>query len=240
MRIFKNILITVGTSLVCTLLGRKLEKRIDKVLASRETEDIVSGDKDLKSPQTKDRSVGLKIDWVSSLKKHKSKIPLIALLVGAVTGSSIAFFEKQIYQYLLLVASKTLDSQLNDNYFGVIDSSKDILNVKKVKEVATIIETFSLSPRINETEKIQGYKMVIEDFLEFDSKAKLLSVTLGFASLLAYYFSSGNLFLFRQIITALISLIKEGKISTAVARMIVVALNKKGVTVPDELNELIK
>jgi hypothetical protein len=234
MGIFRNIATTVATSLVFTLLGIKLEKRIDKALESRETKDIVD-DNDLKSPEIRDTSGGSKIDWVSLLKKHKSKIPLIALLFGTVTGSSIALFEGQIYQYLLLLAPKALDSQVNSNYFGAIDPSKDII---KVKEFATLIETFSLSPKLNETEKIEGYKSIIEYFLEFDSKAKLLSVTLGLASLLAY-FSTGNLFLFGQIITALISLIKEGKVSTAVARMIVNGLRQKGVTVPEELEELI-
>jgi polyhydroxyalkanoate synthesis regulator phasin len=40
-------------------------------------------------------------------------------------------------------------------------------------------------------------------------------------------------------IIALISLVKEGKISTAVARMIVNELRQRGVTVPEELEELI-
>jgi len=235
MRIFRNIATTVATSLIFTLLGIKLEKRIDKALESRETKDIAD-DKDLKSPEIRDTSGGSKIDWLSLLKKHKSKIPLIALLFGVATGSSIALFEVQIYQYLLLLTPTALDSQVNSNYFGAIDSSKDII---KVKEFAKLIETFSLSPKLNETEKIEGYKSIIEYFLEFDSKGKLLSVTLGFASLLAY-FSTDNLFLFRQITTALISLIKEGKISTAVARMIVNGLRQKGVTVPEELEELIE
>ena len=238
MGIVKNIATTVATSIVFTLLGIKLEKRIDKALESRETKDIAD-DKDLKSPEIRDTSGRSKIDWVSLLKKHKSKIPLIALLFGAATGSSIALFESQIYQYLLLLApssSRALDSQVNSNYFGARDSSKDII---KVKEFAKILETFSLSPKLNETEKIEGYKSVIEYFLEFDSKAKLLSVTLRFASLLAY-FSTGNLFLFGQIITALISLIREGKVSTAIARMIVNGLRQKEVPVPKELEELIK
>jgi hypothetical protein len=236
MGIVKNIATTVATSLVFTLLGIKLEKRIDKALESRETKDIAD-DKDLKSPEIRDTSGRSKIDWVSLLKKHKSKIPLIALLFGAATGSSIALFESEIYQYLLLLApSRALDSQVNSNYFGARDSSKDII---KVKEFAKILETFSLSPKLNETEKIEGYKSVIEYFLEFDSKAKLLSVTLRFASLLAY-FSTSNLFLFGQIITALISLIREGKVSTAIARMIVNGLRQKEVPVPKELEELIK
>jgi hypothetical protein len=236
MGIFKNIAITTATSIVFTLLGIKLEKRLDKALESRGTKDIAD-DEDLKSPEIKDTSGGSRIDWVSLLKKHKSKIPLIALVFGTVTGSSIALFEGQIYQYLLLLVPGALDSKVNSNYFGAIDSSKDII---KVKEFAKIIETFSLSPKFNETEKIDGYKSIIQYFLESDSKAKLLSVTIGFTSLLAYYFSTGNVFLFGQMIIALISLIKEGKISTAVARMIVNGLRQRGVTVPEELEELIE
>lgn len=236
MGIFKKIATTVATSVVFTVLGIKLEKRLDKALESREKK-YRTDDESLKSPEIKDTSGGSKIDWVSLLKKHKGKIPFISFLFGAVTGSSIALFEDQIYQYLLLLAPKALDPQVNSNYFGAIDSSKDII---KVKEFAKIIESFSLSPRLNETEKIEGYKAIIPYFLESDSKAKLLSVTLGFSSLLAYYFFTGNLFLFGQMIIALISLIKEGKISTAVARMIVNGLRQKGVTVPEELEELIE
>jgi hypothetical protein len=242
MPLVRKVLITLGTSFVFTIAGRRIEKRINKILELRETKGIAD-DKDLKSPGTKDRSGGSRMDWISTsiLKKHKSKIPLIALLAGVATGSSIAVFEKQIYQYLLLIALKTSDSNVvNDKSFGLIDSSKNILDLNKVKEFATIIETFSLSPKLNDNEKIIGYKVVIEEFLEFDSKIKFLSGTLAFASLLAYYFSSGNLFLFGQIITALISLIKEGRVSTAVARMVVNALKKKGIPIPDELNEIIK
>jgi hypothetical protein len=239
MGIFKKIVITLATSSVFTVLGIKLEKRVDKALKFREAKDVVD-DEGLKSPEIKDISGGSKINWVSLLKKHKNKIPLITLLLGAVTGSSIAFFEKQIYQYLLLRAPETLNPpQVNKNYFGAkaIDSSKDIL---QVREFAELIETFSLSPNLNQTEKVDGYKSIIVYFLEFDDKAKLVSVILGFTSLLAYYFSTGNLFLFGQMIVALISLIKEGKISTVVARMIVNGLRQKGVVVPEELEELIK
>jgi hypothetical protein len=235
MGIFRKIAITVAASVVFTVLGIKLEKRLDKTLESRDNEPVTDNE-NLESPEIKDTSGGSKIDWVSLLKKHKSKIPFISFLFGAVTGTSIALFEDQIYKYLLLLAPGALDPQVNSNYFGAIDSSKDII---KVKEFAKIIETFSLSPKLNETEKIEGYKAIIPYFLESDSKAKLISVTLGFTSLLAYYFSTGNLFLFGQMIIALISLVKEGKISTAVARMIVNELRQRGVTVPEELEELI-
>lgn len=57
---------------------------------------------------------------------------------------------------------------------------------------------------------------------------------LEFVSLLAYLFT-GNLFLFGQVIITLMSLIKEKKISKAVARTIVNML----LLVPEELEELI-
>jgi hypothetical protein len=57
--------------------------------------------------------------------------------------------------------------------------------------------------------------------------------------MLGYLFTA-NLFLFGQVIIALMSLIKEGKISRGVARIIVNMLRLKGVPVPDELEELVK
>jgi hypothetical protein len=88
-------------------------------------------------------------------------------------------------------------------------------------------------------EKIDGYKILLADILRFDSKRKIFFGIIGFVSMLGYLFTA-NLFLFGQVIIALMSLIKEGKISRGVARIIVNMLRLKGVPVPDELEELVK
>lgn len=56
--------------------------------------------------------------------------------------------------------------------------------------------------------------------------------------MLAYLFT-GNFFIFGQVIIALMSLIKEGKLSKGVAKAIVRILRLKGVAVPEELEELV-
>jgi len=181
-------------------LGLKLQKHVDEVLKSR---------------QTKDLRGGARIDWVSLLEKHKNNIPFIASLFGALTGSS-----KFTGIYLT-----TLYSQVNNRYFGAIERAQAAI---KVKEAGTLIEAFDLSPKLTGAEKIEGYKLIIQDILTFDSKGKIFFSILGFVSMLAYFFTA-NLFVFGQLIIALMSLIKEGKISKSVAKTIVRMLRLKGV-----------
>jgi len=107
-----------------------------------------------------------------------------------------------------------------------------------VKEAATLIEAFNLKPQLSPAEKIDGYKILLEDILTFDSKRKVFFAIIGLVSMLAYFFTA-NLFIFGQVILALMSLIKDGKIYKGVARTIVHMLRLKGVAVPEELEELV-
>jgi hypothetical protein len=61
---------------------------------------------------------------------------------------------------------------------------------------------------------------------------------MGLVSLLVFMFT-GNFGVFTNIIWALIQLIKEGEISTAVGKTISMLLRKKGIEIPEELEELI-
>ena len=84
--LFKKFVIAFGIPLLFAYLGFKLQKHVDEVLKWRETKDLRGG---------------ARIDWVSLFEKHKDNIPFIVSLFGALTGSSIVFFEDQICQYLL-------------------------------------------------------------------------------------------------------------------------------------------
>jgi Asp-tRNA(Asn)/Glu-tRNA(Gln) amidotransferase B subunit len=74
--------------------------------------------------------------------------------------------------------------------------------------------------------------------LKCDTKAKLIYNSVAFASLLGFMFT-GNVWIFTNMIYALIQLIKEGRISRAVGKTIAELLSKKGVEIPEELQELI-
>lgn len=151
---FKKIVISFGTPLIFAYLGFKFQKYIDEVLKSRETKDIRGG---------------AKIDWVSLLAKHKNNIPFITALFGALTGSTIVFFEDQIYQYLLDATPSTLYAQVNNRYFAAIERTQAAL---KVREAIGLMEAFDFSPKLTAAEKMEGYKLIIQDILTLDSKRK--------------------------------------------------------------------
>lgn len=219
---FKKVVIALGIPFLCAYLGFQFQKYIDDILKSRETAGIRGG------------SSG--IDWVSLLAKHRDNIPFIFSLFGALTSSSYLFFEDQLSSFLFQATPGNWYSQINNRYFSAIERAQTVF---RVTETVSLIEAFDLQPNISPQEKIDGYKILLEDILTFDSKRKIFFAIIGFVSLLGYFFTA-NIFLFGQVIIALMSLIKEGKISKGVARTIVRMLRLKGVPVPDELEELVK
>jgi hypothetical protein len=86
-------------------------------------------------------------------------------------------------------------------------------------------------------EKMVGYKLILVDLLSCDTKKKLISNTIALATLLIYLFT-GNLLVFTNMVWALIQLIKEGKISRAVGKTLIVLLRQKGIVIPKELEEI--
>ena len=110
--------------------------------------------------------------------------------------------------------------------------------VNKLIEVRHLLEAFELSPKITYKEKLDGYKLLIVDLLSCDTKRKLIYNILLLATLLAYLFT-GNLYVFTNMIWALIKLIQEGKVSRAVGKTLVLLMRKKGIEIPKELEELV-
>ena len=212
--------ISVGIPFLFACLGFQLQRYLDEVLKSRETVDLRGG---------------TGIDWVSLLAKHRDNIPFIFSLFGALTSSSYLFFEDQLSQHLFQAIPGNWYGIVNNRYLGAIERDQTVF---QVKEAATLIEAFDLQPHLTPAEKIEGYKLIIQDILTFDSKRKIFFAVIGLVSLLAYFFTA-NLFIFGQVIITLMSLIKEGKISKGVARTIVRMLHLKGVPVPEELEELV-
>ena len=101
-----------------------------------------------------------------------------------------------------------------------------------------MLEAFELTPKITTEERLDVYKLIIVDLLSSDTKRKLIYNILLLATLLAYLFT-GNLYVFTNMIWALIKLIQEGKVSRAVGKTLVMLLHKKGIAIPKELEELV-
>lgn len=219
---FKKLVITLVIPSLFAYLGFQLQKYLDDILKSREITGIRGG------------SSG--IDWVSLLAKHRDNLPFIFSLFGALTSSSYIFFEDQLSSFLFQAIPGNWYSKINNRYFGAVERAQTIF---QVQETVALIEAFDLQLNMSAAEKIDGYKILLADILRFDSKRKIFFGIIGFVSMLGYLFTA-NLFLFGQVIIALMSLIKEGKISRGVARIIVNMLRLKGVPVPDELEELVK
>jgi hypothetical protein len=187
-----------------------LQRYLDEVLKSRERVDLGGG---------------AGVDWVSLLAKDRENIPFIFSLFGALTSSSYLFFEDQLAQHLFQAIPGNWYGIVKNRYLGAIERAQTVF---QVKEAASLIAAFDLQPHLTPAEKIAGYKILLEDILTFDSKGKIFFAVIGLVSLLAYFFIA-KLFIFGQVIIALTSLIKEGKISKDVARTIVRMLRLKGV-----------
>jgi len=217
----KKLALAFGIPLLFGYVGLQLQKYIDEVLKSREMAGIRVGSG--------------RVDWVSLLAKHRDNLPFIFSLFVALTGSSYMFFEDQLSSYIFQATPGNWYGIINKLYLRAIERAQTVF---KVKEVASLIEAFNLEPNLSPAEKFDGYKILLEDILTFDSKRKIFFAVIGFVSLLAYFFTA-NLFLFGQVMIALMSLIKEGKISKGVARTIVDMFELKGVPVPEELEDLV-
>lgn len=99
------------------------------------------------------------------------------------------------------------------------------------------IKAFELTPKMTYSEKVSGYNSILLDLLSCDTNLKLFHNIITLATILIYLFT-GNLLVFTNMVWALIQLIKKGKISRAVGKMLIILLRKKGISIPEELEDL--
>lgn len=108
--------------------------------------------------------------------------------------------------------------------------------LNKFLEARNLLEAIELKP-MTFKEKLSGYKLIILELLRCDTKEKLIYNIMALATLLVYL-STGNLIVFKNMLGALIELLKEGKISRALSKTLILFLRKKGLDIPEELEEL--
>lgn len=88
-------------------------------------------------------------------------------------------------------------------------------------------------------EKIEAYKLILSDIISFDSPVKVCFSILAMVTLMVYCFSANILWLI-ILISVLVNVIMEGKISRFVALIIVRMLRVQGILIPKELEDVIK
>jgi hypothetical protein len=220
-KIFFTIL--VGTFF--SSLGILIQKRIDKRLKGLETPDTRGSGGD---------RVGF---WLRLLENHKKNLPFVLGVLGVAVSTGTIQSNELLHDFLFDTTFSSLyEKAASRNLYIKILERRQTFN--KFLEVHHLLEGFESSPEMTYLEKLDGYKLIIIDLLNCDTKSKLAYNIIGLVSLLIFLFT-GNLWIFTNLMWALMQLIKEGKVSTAVAKTIVKLLRKKGIDIPEELEELI-
>lgn len=122
--------------------------------------------------------------YLQLLTKHRENIPFIFSLFGTLISSNYLFFEDQLSSFLFQATQGNWYRQINNCYFCLIKRAQTVF---QVTETVSVIEAFNLRPNISPQKKINGYKIVFEDILTFDSKRKIFFAVIGLVSLLGYF-----------------------------------------------------
>jgi hypothetical protein len=238
---WKKLSISAGTMILFGYIGTRVQKSLEKSIYEQKM-----GIKEAPA----DGLVGhSQFKWTSLLEKHREKIPLILGVVGAVTGSSLVL-NNTVYKYLLTAVPSNLYSApvvvkkvLKKRFFGesrkfVYGAIEKENTIYHMTEVVSVIDAIEGAKGLTIADRLEFYETIVSDILTFDRLTpQVLFTIIGFVSVLAYLFH-GHLFIFSELITALLNLLKKGKISKHLARIIRNMLRIKGVTVPKELEEM--
>ena len=175
--------------------------------------------------------------WLRLLEKHKDNLPYVLGILGGVGTTATFRYNELLVEFLSTTTFSSLYNKVEiDNRYIKTLKQRQIAN--KFVEAHSLLEALELTPKMPLKEKIDGYKLILIDLLSCDTKMKLIYNIVGLASLLIYLFT-GNFFVFINMIWALIQLVKEGKVSRAVARALIVLLRKKNIPIPKELEDSI-
>jgi hypothetical protein len=224
---YRNVLCSIVVGTLFGYLGKRLEKKIDKRLKHLKQPEVLS-------PRGGDDQTGF---WLKLLMNHKKNLPWVTGILGVIGTTTVLQSNDVLIEFLSDTTFSSLYSKVNSSNFYIrVLEKRQIVN--KLTEVRHLLETFELTPKMTNRERLDGYKLIIVDLLSCDTKRKLIYNVLFLATLLAYLFT-GNLYLFTNMIWALIKLIQEGKVSRAVGKTLVLLLRKKGIEIPKELEELV-
>ena len=100
------------------------------------------------------------------------------------------------------------------------------------------MRAYELTPKMSKRERLDGYKLIVLELLNCDTKLKSFYSLIGLTMLLVYLFT-GNFVIFMYMLAAIIQLIKEGKISRTAAKFLIKLLKQRGVPIPQELEEIV-
>jgi hypothetical protein len=215
-------IILVGVS--SAYLGIRLQKRIDKRLRQPD-------------PHPRGGDGGRVSFWLKLLENHRNNMPYVLAILGVLASTATVQYNEALAKFLCTTTFSSLYQKVNSNnlYIKALEQ-RQIAN--KFIEASNLLEAFELTPQMTYNEKIAGYKLILVDLLSCDTKKMLIYNTIALATLLIYLFT-GNLLVFTNMIWALVQLIKEGKISRAVGKTLIVLLRQKGILIPKELEEII-
>lgn len=160
------------------------------------------------------------------------------MTILAVIGSQAIFTRNQSLVDLLgstTFSDLYIKAQSKNSYLIALGERQ---RANKFVERHQLIKAFELTPKMTTREKIAGYKLISVYLLSCDTRKTLLYNLIGLAALLEYIFT-GNFLIFTNLVWALVQLIKEGRISKAVAKTRIMLINKKGIRIPKELEDAI-
>jgi hypothetical protein len=157
---------------------------------------------------------------------------------SAVGSGAVLKYNEQLAQFLCVtIFSSSLYEKISTkNMYIKALEQRQIVN--KFVEASSLLQAFELTPRMTDRERLSGFKLILMDLLKCDTKIKLIYNTIGLATLLIYLFT-GNFLVFTHMIWALVQLIKRGSISKGVGKVLVMLLRKKGIPIPEELEEVL-
>ena len=224
---YRNILYSILVGTFCGYLGIRLEKKIDKRLRYLKQPEIMD-------TRGGDDQIGF---WLKLLMNHKENLPWVSGILGVIVTTAILKSNEALLEFLsdTTFSSFYIKGNSRNLYIKALEKRQA---VNKLIEVRRLLEAFELTPKMTHKERLDGYKLIIIDLLSCDTKRKLIYNILLLATLLAYLFT-GNLYVFTNMVWALIKLIQEGKVSRAVGKTLVMLLDKKGIAIPKELEELV-
>lgn len=211
----------------------KFEKDLEQFQRSREKEPTKVRGGDLPSSNF----------LINLLLEHKKNLPFVmATLMTILTVGGVTY-EDQLKNFVLVGSGKfrstwkTIQSLKITNAY--IKKLSELANSENVNKQREFLEQINYSPEMSVKERIDGYRLMILNVLNLDSKRKVIISVIMLVTILVYL-GTANLPVFGQFLAALISLIKEGKVSVTVTRFLVKVMESKNFDVPKELIDAIE
>lgn len=212
----------------------ELENNLDQLLQNRPNNEV---------PLTRGGDIAPSNFLINLLFEHKKNLPFVMALLFTTLGVAGVTYEDQLKNFLLLGSGKFRSSLKAIKHLKItnafIQKLTQLATSEEVNKQRELLEQINYSPEMSFSEKVDGFKLLILDLLNFDSKRKVILGIVMLVSILTYL-ATANIPVFAQFIAALISLIKEGKISLTVAKFIAKAIDKTELNVPTELIDAIE